>query len=180
MNTLDLVILIVLAAGIAHGFSTGLIRQVASVFGMLLSFLLALQLMQPVGQMAARSIGTSESVAPLIGFVLVFLVVQLGVMLVTRLIDKVVKELKLTGVNRVLGGGAGAFKAAIVLSVVFMVLVRFEVPSESARSASTLYAPVATVLPSSWDYLSELMPQLERISEKFGDRVEEEISNTGR
>ncbi len=179
MNTLDLLILVVLAAGTVHGFSTGLIKQVASVFGVVLAFVVSLQFMQRVGEAVAGSLGVSEQVAPLVGFVLVFLVVQVAVFALARMVESLVGTLKLSGVNRLLGGFLGAFKAMLALSVIFLVLHYVEVPGAQMAGRSRLYAPVAAALPDAWDYVSEKVPQARKVSEAFGEKIQSAVSDGG-
>ncbi len=171
MNILDLVILFALAAGVVHGFSTGLIRQVASIVGLALAFILAVQLMGTVGQMASNSLGLSENVGPLVGFVLVFLAVQVAVFALAKMAEGLIGALRLSTVNRALGGALGALKAALALSVLFLVLSYVDLPGEKLARDSTLYVPVAGVLPQTWDYVSERFPKVERLSDRFGQRL---------
>lgn len=175
MNTLDFFILAGLAGGLVIGLRSGLIKQAMSFVGMLVAFVLSLHLMTPVGEMAAGSLGISEDIAPLVGFVLVFLVVQVAVFGLTKLLEKVVGALKLSSVNRLLGGAVGAFKACLVLSVVFLVLGYVSVPSEETREASAFYAPVSTVLPAAWTFVSDTFPQVAKVSEQFNQKIEEEV-----
>ncbi|QXD16081.1 CvpA family protein [Rhodocaloribacter litoris] len=171
MNTLDLLILFILLAGAVHGFSTGLIRQVASVVSLVLAFILGVQFMTPVGDMAAESLGLSDRIAPLVGFILVFMAIQIAVFALARMVEGLVGVLKLTFLNRLGGGALGAFKAALALSVVFLVLHYVGLPGEELEQGSVLYDPVAGVLPRAWDYVSERVPQVESLSEKFGEHV---------
>ncbi len=175
MNLLDLFILVGLAGGLIIGLRSGLIKQVLSFVGMLVAFVLSLHLMTPVGEMAAGSLGISEDIAPLVGFVLVFLGVQVAVFGLTKLLEAVVGALKLSVVNRLLGGAVGAFKACLVLSVVFLVLGYVSVPSEDTREDSAFYAPVSTVLPAAWKFVSDTFPQVAKVSEQFGKKMEEEV-----
>ena len=176
MNTIDFIILIALAGGLVVGLRAGLIKQVLSFAGLIVAFVLSFQLMQPVGEMAAGSLGISADIAPLVGFVLVFLAVQVAVFALIRSLQALVGALKLSGVNRLLGGAVGAFKASLALSVLFLVLGNLEVPSEETREESAFYESVATMVPATWDYLAEAIPQLEQVSEKFGNEVKEQIS----
>ncbi len=175
MNLLDLLILVGLTGGLIIGLRSGLIKQALSLVGMLVAFVLSLHLMTPVGEMAAGSLGISEDIAPLVGFVLVFLGVQVVVFGLTKLLEAVVGALKLSVVNRLLGGAVGAFKACLVLSVVFLVLGYVSVPSEDTREASAFYTPVSTVLPAAWGYVSDTFPQVAKVSEQFSKKIEEEV-----
>ena len=177
MNLLDLLVLAVLAFGLVRGLGTGAIQQAASILGVLIAFVLSLELMHEAGALIVESFAVSEEAAPLLGFVLVFIAVQVGVFVLVRIVKGLVGALKLTAVDRLLGGAVGAFKAALLLSVVFLVLDRFGFPDADARDASAFYAPIADVLPAAWAYVSETFPQVEALSEAFGDRVESELSD---
>lgn len=166
-NTLDLLILTGLAVGMVRGFWTGVIRQVAGLVGLVLAFLVALRLMAPVGAMVVESLGLSEELAPVLGFIVVFLVVQIVVFALARTIEKLIGVLKLGIINRLAGGLFGAFKAALLVSVIFLVLATFDTPSEETRQGSMLYKPVAGVLPRAWDAAAEQWPRIERLADKF-------------
>ena len=178
MTLLDLLVLAVLAFGLVRGLGTGAIRQVAGIFGLLVAFVLSVELMHPVGEMLMESFRISPDVAPLVGFVLVFMVVQLAVYVLVRVVQGIIGALKLSVIDRVFGGAVGAFKAALLLSVVFLVLDRMGFPDEDTREASSFYDPIAGALPAAWDYVSEQLPQVQALSEAFGDRVESELSGS--
>jgi membrane protein required for colicin V production len=175
MNGLDLFILAVLAGGLVIGFRSGLIKQALSLVGLVVAFLLALRLMEGVGEMAAHSLGISPDIAPLVGFALVFGGVQLTVFALVRLLEAVVGALKLSAVNRVLGGAVGGLKATIVLSVVFLLLGYLAVPSEATQRSSAFYEPVSVVLPATWETVRVYFPQVQGLSERFGDEVEQRL-----
>ena len=175
MNLLDLLVLAVLAFGLVRGLGTGAIQQVASILGLLVAFVLSVELMDEAGALIMESFAVSPDIAPLLGFALVFIAVQVVVFALVRVVKGLVGALKLTAVDRFLGGAVGAFKAALLLSVVFLVLDRFGFPDEDARAASAFYAPIADVLPAAWAYVSETFPHVQALSEAFGDRVESEL-----
>ncbi|HMB91589.1 MAG TPA: CvpA family protein [Rhodothermales bacterium] len=171
MNTLDIIILVALAGGLIIGWRSGLIKQVLSFVGFIVAFLLSLQFMKVAGGMLETSLGISPDISPLAGFVLVFLVVQVVVFALVRMVEALVGVLRLTSVNRLLGGAVGAFKAALILSVAFLVLGYVQVPSEETEETSALYEPVSTVVPTVWDYVSDTFPQVVELSEQFGEQV---------
>lgn len=168
MNGLDLIILGVLSVGVVLGLRSGLIKQVASLVGLVLAFALGLRFMHDAGAVTVDSLGVSESLAPLLGFVLVFLVVQVAVVAVVKLVEAIIGALKLSAVNRVLGGAMGGLKAALVLSVAFLVLGNLEIPEASARSASSLYVPVSSVVPETWELLTGEFPALKEVPDQIG------------
>lgn len=175
MTTLDVLILVGLAAGVFGGLRSGMIRQVLGFAGLIVAFLLAMQLMHTAGAMAVGSLGLSTEIAPLVGFVLVFLVVQVAIFVLGRLLEAVIGALSLGLLNRLLGGGVGAFRAAVSLSILFIVLGFFQIPSEEARAESALYAPVATVLPAAWDYVAEAFPHVDSLTTDVGGQIQDRL-----
>lgn len=171
MNTLDLLILLVLAGGLVRGFTTGIARQIMGVVGLVLAFVLSVKLMEPVGHLAAASVGFSPRIAPTVGFVIVFVTIQMVLLLLIRMVEAVLGALQLTPVNRALGGALGVFKAAVLLSVLFLILGYLGVPAREARAASALYGPVSGVLPRAWDFVSDRLPDVRRLSDRFADDV---------
>lgn len=171
LAALDWFILIILAGGLVRGFMVGAVRQVASIAGLVVSFFLAVQLMHPIGGLIVASLGLSEAVGPIAGFVVIFVGVQLLFLALSRLLERVLETLSLTLVNRAAGGALGGFKAALLLSVLFLVLSGMEMPSKQVRTESMLYAPVARALPETLDAASPYLPAAERASETFGRTV---------
>ena len=175
MNILDVLILAALAGGVVAGLRSGMIRQVLSLVGLVVAFLLATRLMGAAGAMAAGSLGISEEIAPLVGFMLVFGAVQVAVFVLGRLLEAVVGALRLGLLNRMLGGALGALKAGLALSVLFLVLGFFQMPSAPSRDASALYTPVVSVLPEAWDYVAEAFPHVESITGEVEERLQEHL-----
>lgn len=168
MNTLDIIILVVLGIGIAHGIRTGLIKQVASILGMVVAFFLGVAFMVPVGQKLVESLGFSETLGPLLGFTLVFVIVHLVVIGAMKALEKAVGALKLSAINRGAGGAVGAFKAAFVLSVLLMLVGNMGYPNDGMRDTSLFYTPVATVMPASWSFVQDRMPQIRQLTDRVG------------
>lgn len=167
MTTLDLLILLVIGIGLARGVATGAIRQASSLIGLLLAFVIGVQLMDPAGYAVADTLGVPEQTAPVVGFVLVFIAIQIAVFVVARMLERVIGALGLGIFNRLGGGALGGLKAALLLSVLFLVLNAFAIPGAESRRASELYAPVATLLPRAWDFATEQWPRAERLYDAF-------------
>lgn len=171
MPALDWFIVIVLAGGLIRGFMVGAVRQVTSLSGIVVAFLLSVQLMHPIGELIVTSLGFSEAVGPIAGFIVIFVGVQLLFFVLSRLLERVLETLSLSLLNRAAGGALGGFKAALLLSVLFLVLSGMEMPSEEARDQSALYPPVAQALPETLEAASPYVPAAKRASETFGRQV---------
>ncbi|HYE58059.1 MAG TPA: CvpA family protein [Rhodothermales bacterium] len=168
MTTFDLIVLVLLAGGFLSGWRTGAIRQVAGVVGFLVALWLAVRTMQPVGAMLEPSLGVSPRVAPLAGFVIVFVGVQVAIFAVARALEGVAKATKLTPVNRAGGGALGALRTALVVSAVLVPLRFVGVPRAETRERSVLYTPVSEVMPRFWNAMRGQAPTL---SDRFRNAI---------
>lgn len=178
LESLDILILIALAIGVVRGFMTGAVRQVISFIGIIISIVLAIELMNPVGRLAGNALGVAESLQPALGLLAVFLIIQIGLFFAVRAVESVVKTFRLSTVNRVLGGAAGMAKTALILSVVFIGLAHLEVPERENRENSILYAPIAGALPATWDYVSAHLPRMKSLSDRLGEQARQVIDES--
>ena len=177
LTALDWFILVVLTGGLIRGFVVGAVRQVASIAGLVVAFLLSVQFMHPIGALIVSSVGLSEAVAPIAGFVVIFVGVQLVFLALSRLLEQVLETLSLSLVNRAAGGALGGFKAALLLSVLFLILAGMDMPGKKTRKQSSLYSPVARALPKTLDAASPYFPAAKRASDTFG-QVRPQLKST--
>ena len=160
MGTIDIVILIVIFIGLGRGFTTGGIRQVFSLVGLVVALVLAARMMEGVSGGIGDRVGVPPSMKPLLSFVAVFLGVQGAVYLLGRLFESVLQALSLGILNRLLGGAIGAFKAALLLSVLFFVGGYLGLPAQQSQEQSMFYRPIYDVLPSTWRMVSGRLPNI--------------------
>jgi membrane protein required for colicin V production len=113
----------------------------------------------------------SEQFAPLIGFIIVFVTIYVLVYILFKVLEKILKALALGPVDKLIGGVIGAFKLALAISIVFVVMGHFGLPSSKVRAESTLYAPVESIAPATWNVISRAIPNASRLSDKVGERL---------
>jgi uncharacterized membrane protein required for colicin V production len=164
-------ILVLLAAGIVHGITTGAVRQIGSIVGTTVSFLLSIWSMRVVGGFFVEYLGLPEQVGPLVGFSVVFVSLQLGVILLVRFSENVIGAFEMNLVNRIAGSVLGAGKVTLFLSIAFLAMSYMDLPAEQSRNESQFYAPVAEAVPASWEFIRKRMPQLESLSTRFATEV---------
>ena len=176
-NALDVFILIVLLMGLSRGWFTGATRQVIGFAGTILAIVLALESMRTFGRVIGGVIPMGDAIEPIAGFAVVFIMVQVVLILLTKLIDAALKVLKLGLVNRFAGAVVGACKVMLILSALFLVMGSFGIPDRRYCEESTLYAPVAKVLPVTWDYVAKRLPMVRSLSDRFGQGVDHILGN---
>lgn len=177
LNSLDILIMFALSLGVVRGLMTGAVRQIVSLVGTIFAIILAIELMNPVGSIIGSALGLSDGFSPVIGLFVVFAAVQIVVFFVVRAIEAAIKAVKLNTANRAIGGVVGLGKGALILSILFVALAFFDVPERENRDESTLYAPVAGVLPTTWDFVSGRLPQVKSMSDRLGSEAREVLSD---
>jgi len=177
LTVLDWLIIVILVGGLLRGFSVGAVRQVASLVGLVVAFLVSVEFMGMVGNMIVESLKLSESLAPLVGFTALFLGVYLLFLVISRFLEQVLASLSLSALDRVAGGAVGGFKAALLLSLLFLALTGIEVPSEKTKKKSTLYRPVAQLLPRTIEATEKWFPAAERAADELGTHVRAKIQS---
>jgi membrane protein required for colicin V production len=181
VTTLDLIVLAACAAGLWRGYQTGLIRQATSLVGYAVALIFALALMDQTGVLVAQSIGLSPRVAPVVGFVVVFVVFLILVTVGTNLLERVLDAARLSVVNRAAGGALGVLKAALLVSVALIPLTFLGVPDEQSRADSLFYEPVSGLAPAAWALASDQRATIESARETFeqaADAVSDALPDT--
>lgn len=175
LTALDWFILVVLLGGLIRGYIVGAVRQVASLVGLAMAFLFSVEFMGMVGDMVVSSLGLSASLAPLAGFTVLFLGVYLIFLAISRLLEQVLESLSLSKLNRAAGGAVGGFKAALLLSLLFLVLTGMEMPDQQIREESAFYRPVAQLLPETIEVAEEWFPAAKEAADKLGQSVRSDL-----
>ena len=168
MGGLDLVLGIVLAAGVWRGLRTGALAQVVGTVGWLAAFVVATALMAPVGAIVAAGLGVSERLAPVLGFVAIVAAVVGALTVAAHVARKAAEAVKLGGVDRLAGGLFGGLRAAFGLSVLLLTTSYAPIPgggpvivSAESREASALYDPVEALAPEVWGAVRAVTPGLQ-------------------
>jgi len=120
MTWLDLAVLAVLALSMAWGVWRGLVREVISLAGWVIAFLVANVLAEPLAQMTRSWIPRPEWHL-LLAFVLIFLLTLTATTLAGVALSRLVKKVGLGGLDRTLGGLFGLARGWLI-ALVFALL----------------------------------------------------------
>ena len=148
MTTIDVIILIIIGAGVVAGFMKGFIRQLASVLGLVVGLLAAKALYTTLAEKLCPALTDSMTVAQILAFIMIWIAVPLIFTLVATLLTKAMEIISLGWLNRWLGSGLGAIKFLLLTSLVICVVEFIDndnkLISATKKRESLLYYPMET------------------------------------
>lgn len=144
MTVLDILLGLPLLFLIFMGWKKGLVREVATLAGVLVGIWASVHLSQQV----APLLGLDGESAVLIAFIVTFLVALVLTYLLGRCIEGLMKAAKLSVLNRLSGALLGAAEALCILAVLLNFLVMIDgnemILKPATKEKSVLYKPVYT------------------------------------
>lgn len=172
MGYLDIIIIAILLIGIARGWKTGFIRQASNLAGLVLAFVLAVIFMDSLGLVIEERIMDYPGLGTILAFLGIFVVVKVATAYFSRSAKDLIEAMHLGSVDSLAGGLIGAFKAGIILSLVFVSISYFRIPDDTAVEESRLYQPVYEIVPQAWSFLVGHSSALEDIKSRVDSRSE--------
>ena len=164
MAMLDILILTIVSIGLLKGWRSGFLKQATGLLGTLLALIIAASFVESAGSLVASTGHISPEKAILIGFMGLFIVVKVAVNLVGTALSALLESVNLSSLDRIVGGVTGAAKAAIALSLIFVIIGYAQLPGEISRQRSLFYEPVYQIVPEAWSLF-------ENRSSAFGDML---------
>ena len=145
MTVFDYIVLGIIGFSVLVGLMRGAIRELFSVLGWILAFYLANRFnAQAITYMPEQIPG--ESIKAMAAFLVVFLLVLFASALLALLLTTLVKAVGLGGLNRLLGGFAGAFKGVLIVCVLAMLAAMTDLPKDARWTNAMLSAPVEVLV----------------------------------
>ena len=186
MNSLDVAILIVVAISALIALSRGLIKEVLSIIGWVLSLAAVVYLMPVFTPIVANYVenGSVAAVATASGIVIIFFI--FWIILTAKIIGSIRKS-KLSGLDRVLGLFFGIFRA-FLLVILCYILINWMVPKENQAKvmqeskyfniAGSFAKPIEDLIPEST--LAKIKEKTRSVSgeDEEEEQIEEDKNKT--
>jgi len=154
MHTLDLFLLIPIVLGFVFGLFKGLIRELTSLAAIVLGIYGAKLFSPFISGFLIHKMDFSARTAQPLSYLLVFIAIALGLLMLANMLDKAFDSMSLGGVNKFLGGLFGALKYALIVSVLLNVFDSLDskVPliKEKTKTESIGYKPLLKLGPTLW------------------------------
>jgi membrane protein required for colicin V production len=157
MSYVDIIILVIFIIAGFNGYKTGLVRQIASLAGLLLGIWGAIHFSDFTASFLVENFNLTTKYLPLISFTLTFVVILIGVHFLGELVNKIFDLALLGFANSMLGVVFGVIKTVLILSVLFVIAEKFShkvrVLPENLEERSLFYKPIKNVAPAIFPYL---------------------------
>ena len=168
MQTIDIIIAALLLIGLISGLRDGLVKQIATLAGLIGGLLLGRAFYMPVGEWLVDVLGFSLEAAYVTAFILILIVVPLLFSLVGWLVSKILSAICLGWINRLLGGLVGVLKFALLVGVIITGFEFFDqrdsLIAEEKKEASVLYYPIYDATGIFFDGIKEELQSQNRSS----------------
>lgn len=156
MNSIDIVIVAILALAVYNGWKSGVIVQIFSLAGLLIGIYLAIQYGTSVGEKFQLS-GETAAVA---GFVIVLIGTMVAVTLTSRVVRKLFRYIGLSLLDIILGIIVSLAKYTLILSVLLFAFDTLndtlEIVKKQTLDNSILYKPVMKIHTIAFDPFDEI------------------------
>ena len=173
MNIIDIILIIPIIWFAYQGFKRGLIIELASLLALILGIYAALYFSNYAADFLANNLDLGPKYIPIISFIITFIVVVIIVYFIGKILEKLVNMVALGFLNKLAGGIFGILKAAIFISIIFLIINHFndKLISQEKKDGSLLYGPVAGIAPLLWNSLEDMNFDDSKIQE-FKEDVE--------
>lgn len=169
MTILDIFLLLPLAYGAWRGFKKGLIIEIFTLLAIIVGIYVAVHFSDNLSLKIIENVGEQYSATPAISFSLIFLAVGAMIYFGGIALEKVVKAVNLSVMNRMFGLIFGLIKALYLTSILLVTYESYDpngkLISLENREKALLYSPIKYTSIKTIPFLSESRLYLES---KFG------------
>ena len=137
---IDLVAGLLVAIGFYQGFTKGLINTVFATLSVLIAVVAALKLSPIVIGFLQGIFSFNPAILFVLGFILTFIGTMALVRFVGKKLDKLSKDLNISGVNKLLGGALLGLFYALLISIGLHFMNKIDLLSQSQKDQSFSYA----------------------------------------
>lgn len=165
MQVIDIIILILVVAGMVIGFRKGFIKQLASLVGLVVGLFAAKALYGVVGDQLLGTVTSNSTFAHVLAFFLIWIVVPIVFTLVASLLTKALEIICLGWINRLLGAALGGVKWLLFISLAICAIEYIDsdnkIIEKNTKETSALYYPVRELaglfMPAVQDFTKDIL-----------------------
>jgi membrane protein required for colicin V production len=173
MNLLDILILLPIAWFAFKGFTSGLVKEVLSIVGIILAVFITFRYMDAVSVLLTPFFEEGSDYMPLIAGLVLFIGTLSIVHFIAFLTKKFLETIKLNALNKALGLIFGALKCGLVISGILLLMAGFNLPGEESRQKSLLYPYIIHLAPGAYNLVAAVYPGTENFITTIENTLQE-------
>jgi len=143
---IDIIAIILLIYGFYSGYSRGIIDTIFDILSIIIAVLAALKLSPLVIRFIESSFDLSQVVSFIVGFVLTFFIVMLGIRLLANQLENFMKAIHVNFINKFAGGILSALILVSMFSGALYLTNELTILPEHVKTSSTTY-PILEQVP---------------------------------
>jgi membrane protein required for colicin V production len=164
---IDALIAVSAALAIYRGYGKGIIMAVLSLVGIILGMLLSVKLSSTVAQYLIDNKISSAQYATLLSFVVVFLAVVLGMRLLIKFLEGVLKITMLSGVNKLAGSALYLIINLIIASSILWMGKNIGLIGATALNDTIIAKNIEPIAPLLLNSMDKITPWLDEAKGAF-------------
>ncbi|GBD94526.1 colicin V production protein [bacterium BMS3Abin05] len=175
MNIFDIAILVILLIFTLRGIFKGLIGEVTGFIAIILALIFAVRWMSAGTAFILSILNLSTVFAVMISFVLIFVTVFWGTIMLGRTLRKILKISMLGWLDHLGGAAFGLLKGAVIASLLVILLgfIPLNLTYRQYKQDSVLFKPMQQFAPRLFDWIVLTVPS----TKSFYDEVNQTISS---
>lgn len=182
MNYLDILLLIPILIGAWRGFKKGIIIELFTLLALLVGIYAAIHFSDYMVNILKDNFDFDGEYTPVVAFVLTFLIVGAMVFFLGKALEKVIKVVQLSALNKFAGVVFGVTKMLFVSSIIVVVLESVDQKndfiSKELKDTSILYEPFKKVSFTTMPAIKEsTLFKKDNFFDKIIDGVEDKFEN---
>lgn len=145
MNFIDVLIIVPVIFGTYRGFKNGLVLEVFLLLALFVGLYVGINFSEFFSEKLKYWFGWNNQYLPIITFSLIFIAIGAMIYFLGITLDKLIKAVKLTLVNKIFGGVFSSLKTLYFVSITLILISAYDkqgsfIP-ETAKQGSLLYQP---------------------------------------
>ena len=166
---LDIIFALILVYGLYLGYTRGIIQSAFAVISVLIAILASMKLSPIMIAILEKYLSWDPRILVVLGFALTFLFVMVGIRLIGKSLENLMKGLKINTINQIAGALVMGGLFTIIFAWFLALLVTLNLMGERTREQSITWPFLSEVPEKSRD----LAQSLEPIFQGFWDKVTE-------
>ena len=169
---INILFLLVVLLGFYKGWKNGILSSIFFLVAFVLGIIAALKVSYLLAVKLEEWFSISAALLPVIAFILMFVLVAVGIILLGRIIEKALKLIHLNLINRVIGATLWIFIGVFIFSTFLWYIDKYNVISEETKESSFGYKVSAPVSPYVVDKTGEVIPFVKDLYVSISEMIE--------